>query len=102
MSIISVISLVVSIAGVVLYSSLFAGSGLGILFIIISLVSVILPPIAKKVRITQNKRGKTLEIIAIVVGGFNFYSIIFALTALPAIIGFLGWLICGVIYSKIG
>ena len=101
MCIMSLLSLGVSVLGAVIYASLFSGSGLTWLFIIIGIVSVILPLIAKKIRITQEKQGKAFEIIAIVVGGFNFYCIIFALTTLPVFIGYLGWIICGIVYRTV-
>lgn len=99
MCIMSLVSLSVSIFGTVIYSTLFSGSGLNWLFVIIGIASVVLPPIAKKLRITQEKKGKAFEIIAIVVGGFNFYCIFFALTTLPIFIGYIGWIICGIAYK---
>ena len=99
MAIMSLVSLAVSILGTVVYSTLFSGSGLTWLFIILGLASVVLPPIAKKVRIEQDKKGKVFEILAIVVGGFNFYCIFFALTSLPIFIGYLGWAGCGIAYK---
>ncbi len=101
MCIMSLVSLSVSILGTVIYATLFSGSGLAWLFIIISIASVVLPPIAKKLRITQEKNGKVFEIIAIVVGGFNFYCIFFALTTLPIFIGYLGWVVCGIAYKMV-
>ncbi len=101
MCVMSLISFGVSVLGTAIYASLFSGSGLTWLFIIIGIVSVILPLIAKKIRITQAKQGKTFEIIAIVIGGFNFYCIIFALTTLPIFIGYLGWVICGIVYRTV-
>lgn len=101
MSNVSVISLVVSILGVFVYSSLFFGSGLYTIFIVISLVSLFLPPIAKKIRIKQNKKGKALEIIAIIFGGFNFFCYIYAISGLPLYIGYLGWILCGIAYKYI-
>ena len=101
MSVMSLVSLAVSILGVVIYSSLFSGSGLIWLFIMVSIASIILPPVAKKIRISNEKKGTALEIIAIVVGGFNFYCIFLALTTLPIFIGYLGWEICGIVYKMI-
>jgi len=97
MCIMSLVSIGVSILGTVIYATLF--SGLTWLFVVISIASVVLPPIAKKLRIIQEKKGKVFEIIAIVVGGFNFYCIFFALTTLPIFIGYLGWIICGIAYK---
>ena len=102
MCVMSLASLGVSILGTVVYASLFSDSGLTWLFIIIGIVSIIMPPIAKKIRMTQEKQGKAFEIIAIVVGGFNFYCIIFALmTTLPVFIGYLGWIMCGTVYRTV-
>lgn len=101
MSIMSLVSLGVSILGTVVYGTLFSGSGLAWLFIIIAVASIVLPPIAKKLRVAQNKKGKAFEIIAIVIGGFNFYCIFFALTSLPIFIGYLGWVACGIAYKMV-
>ena len=101
MSIMALVSLLVSILGTAIYSSLFSGFGLAWLFIILSITSIVLPPIAKKLRLAQAKRGKAFEIIAIVIGGFNFYCIFFALTSLPIFIGYLGWVGCGIAYKMV-
>lgn len=99
----SFVSLAVSILGSVIYSSVFSGPGLILPFIIISIVSIALPPIAKKMRIAKGKMAiaTVIEIIAIAIGGFNFYCIFFALTTLPLIVGYSGWVISGVAYKMI-
>ena len=76
MAVMSLVSLAVSVLGTVIYGTLFSDSGLTWLFILLGIASVVLPPIAKKVRIEQDKKGKVFEIFAIVVGGFNFYCIL--------------------------
>ena len=101
MSVMSLIAFAVSILGVVIYSSLFSGSGLIWLFVLVSLASVILPPVAKKMRLAQGKKGKAFEIIAIIVGGFNFYCVFFALTTLPIFIAYLGWVASGDAYKMV-
>jgi hypothetical protein len=101
MSILSLVSLIVSVVGQVMYYLLFSNSSLSVVFIIISVVSIILPTISKKIRIAQGKKGRVLEIIAIIVGGFNFYCVFFALTSLPVIIAYLGWVIGGVAYKVV-
>nr|DAX17810.1 MAG TPA: hypothetical protein [Caudoviricetes sp.] len=101
MSILSLVSLIVSVVGQVMYYLLFSNSSLSAVFIIISVVSIILPTISKKIRIAQGKKGRVLEIIAIIVGGFNFYCVFFALTSLPVIIAYLGWVIGGVAYKVV-
>ena len=99
MSIISFVSLSVSILGVFIYSSLFSGSGLIFPFVIVSVISIILPAISKKIRLVKGKKGKILEIIAIIIGGYNFYCVFFALTKLPLIIAYSGWVISGIAYK---
>lgn len=101
MSIMSLVALAVSVFGVVIYGTLFAGSGLIGFFVVLSVASILLPPIAKKLRLKRNKKGKVLEIVAIVIGGFNFYCVFFALTDIPILVGYLGWVICIVAYRMV-
>ena len=101
MSVFSIIALITSILGSLLYASIFSISGTTILFIIVAIISIILPPISKAKRIKEAKKGVVLEIIAIIVGGFNFYCVIFALTSLPIFIGYLGWIVCAIVYKTI-
>lgn len=101
MSIMSLVSLAVSILGSVVYAAMFRNPSLTLIFIILGIVSILLPPIAKKTRLSQGKKGKAFEIIAIIVGGFNFYCIFFALTTLPILFAFLGWVICGIAYKAV-
>lgn len=101
MAVMSLVSFAVSILGFILYCSLFEGSGLGVLFVIVALASVVLPPVSKKFRLAQNKKGKALEIIAIIIAGFNFWCVCVILARLPAIIGYLGWVITGVAYRMV-
>ena len=96
MAILSIITFIVSILGFILYTLLFTAPALKGLFIAVTIISIILPPIAKKVRIMQEKQGKVFETLAIVVAGLNFYFLIFALTTLPLYVGFLGWVVCGI------
>lgn len=104
-SILSVISLAVSIIGIILYKLVFKGLSLAVIiaFVIVALAAITLPPIAKIVRLKQQKQGKILEIIAIVIGGFDFYCVFFAIIPIMGIFfGFLGWVICGIIYAFAG
>ena len=97
----SFIALGVSLLGTLCYSMCFDHKFFVPVFVVLAIASVILPPIAKKHRITNNKTGKWIEIIAIIIGGFNIYSIVFAFTSLPLLVGYLGWIACGIVYSKI-
>ena len=100
-SLISILSCIVSILGTVLYGAIFSNGDLVPIFVIVSLLSIVLPLIAKKLRLNAQKKGGFFEIVAIVIGGFNFYCIIFALTKAPIFIAYLGWLVCGIIYKLI-
>lgn len=97
----SIISLIVSILGVVVYAICFENNAFVPLFVVLGIASIILPCIAKNHRIRTNKAGKWMEIVSIIVGGFNFYCIIFALTSMPIFIGYLGWVVCGIVYKQI-
>lgn len=103
-SVLSLIALLTSIIGFVLYGFMFEIDNVNIIlpiWVIISIFSIILPIIAKAVRLKNNQKGKIMEIISIVIGGFNFYCIIFAITKLPIFIGYLGWIVCAIIYKII-
>ena len=101
MAIMSLVSFAVSALGTIIFALPFSGAGAMLLFIVLGIASVVLPPISKKERLAQKKKGKAFEIIAIIIGGFNFYCIIFALTTLPIFIGFLGWIGCGIAYKMV-
>ena len=100
-AIMSVISLLVSILDTTIFVALFSGYGLSWLFIILSIISIILPPIAKKLRSAQKKKGRALEIIAIIVGGFNISCMVSYFTPFPIFIGYLGWIGCGIVYKMV-
>ena len=99
----SIVSLTVAILGIVFLELFFkVGGGIFIAaFFVFSLASVILPPVAKKIRCAKRQKGEAFEIIAIIVGGFDFYMIIFAFTHLPLLIGYLGWVVCALVYKFI-
>ena len=101
MSIFSLISFAISIIGAVLYGMVFKFNSVLIIWIITSIISVILPIIAKIIRLKRQQSGKIFEILAIVVGGFNFYCVIFVLTKLPIFVAYLGWICCGFLYKSI-
>lgn len=101
MGILSIVSLLVSVLGIVFYALSFK-TGIAIpVFVILAIASVVLPPIAKKVGIETNKNGTWMEIAAIVVGGFNFYFLIFAFVPIPIFVGYLGWVVCGIVYKLV-
>ena len=100
-SFLSVISIVVSVLGTIIYGECFRSSSLVPVFIVFSIASIILPVIAKRYRISKDKKGGWIEVVAIIIGGFNFYCMIFALTSAPIFIGYMGWIICGIVYKLI-
>ena len=99
----SIITLILSIIGVILYYFVLSINStlITFLFVVISLIAIVLPPISKKKSLEHNQGGRALEIIAIVISGFNFYCIIFALTKWPIGIAYIGWLVCSIVYSQI-
>lgn len=100
-SALSIISLVVSIFAVALYVFVFSLKWVAPIWIICSIASVVIPIISKKVRLNHNQSGKAFEIIALIIGGFAFYFVIFASTNLPIFIGYLGWIVGGIVYALI-
>lgn len=100
LSILSLISFLVSVLGLILYCMAFEVD-VRFILVITSIASVILPIVAKKIRLDNNKKGKVLEILSIILGGFDFYCVIFALTQWPIFIAYLGWICCGIFYKLI-
>ncbi len=70
-------------------------------WVVMSIVSLILPPIAKAKRLENDGRGGGMEVFGLVLGGFAFYSVIFALTRVSLYFGYLGWIISGIIYRSV-
>ena len=100
----SVASLFVSAAAVIAYM-LVVGPKIRELipvWEVLGIVSVFLPAVAKKIRIAKEQSGKGFETAAIVLGGFAFYSVIWLMTKMPSYVGFLGWIIGGLIYKYCG
>ena len=99
-SLLSIISLLISILGFALFVIIlqYHLKELKTLFVIIAIISIILPLISKRIRIDLNKSGKGAEIAALVLGGYNFYCIIFAFTNWPLYMAYLGWVIAGIVY----
>ena len=67
-------------------------------WVAVSMVSIILPVLAKKLRLGTFKVGRTMEIASIFIGGLNYYLVIFG-TGLPILLGYVGWIICGLLYA---
>lgn len=101
LSALSLLSLIVSMVAFGLYVLAFSDKRIIPVWMIVSIVSVIIPVIAKKVRLSKMQDGKGFEITALVIGGFAFYSVVFAATSLNIYIGYLGWIIGGIVYKKI-
>ncbi len=97
----SIISCLISVLGWALSVAIFSNPSLIPLFVLVGLTSIVIPLISKKIRLDAEKKGKFFEIIAIILGGLNFYFIIYALTDVNIYIGYLGWIFCGIIYKKI-
>lgn len=99
LSFLSFLSFVVSIIAIGLYTLVFKTKSIIPVWMFVSFASVILPAIAKKIRISKRRNGKGFEIAALIIGGFAFCTVIFAATNLNICIGYLGWIIGGIIYK---
>ena len=100
-AILSVVSLLASVAAAALFAMSFGNPRLMTVWRIVTVISLILPIAAKKIRIGQGRKGKTLEIIALILAGFAFYEVIFLSTKLNIWVGYLGFVIGGIAYRMI-
>ena len=98
-AILSVVSLLASVAAAALFAMAFRYPRLMTVWRIVTFVSLILPIAAKKVRIEQGRKGKTLEVIALILAGFAFYEVVFVSTKLNIWVGYLGFVIGGITYK---
>ena len=95
----SVVALLVSILGANFYTLASTVNGtLLIDFVFITVVSLFMPAVAKYHR-SRNQYGKTAEILSIIIAGCSFYMIVFELTSWSAFIGYLGWVVSGLVYK---
>lgn len=100
----SIVVLVLSIAANVLYGVILEDRQQALIpfWIILSIASVFLPAVAKRIRIARDQVGKTYEVLAVIAGGFAFYSVIFLRAEIPLNFGYLGFLIGGLVYKFAG
>ena len=73
-------SLIMSIVAFGLYVLLLSGTNVYILWIVLSVISSVLPILSKYLRNADGKIGKSVEIIALIIGGYNLYFVFFAAT----------------------
>lgn len=101
MSICSVVALILSIIALILYEMVFYNSGIYYVWILASVTAFVFPVLAKRIRVKAGKRGKWLEIAALVLGSFDFYCVIFAATKWNINIAFALIAIVCVLYAKL-
>ena len=102
--ILSILSLIVSIVAVILYAVVLKVKWFAPVWpvwIILSIISVIMPAIAKKVRIDKEQEGNGFEIAALIIGGFAIYCVVFAATSWNIFVGYLGYVIGGIMYKLV-
>lgn len=99
-SIASVASLIISILAFVLYGRVLSGKNMFLEWTIMSIVALVFPIFAKYCRNKRGAKGKVLEILALILGSFDFYCVIFAATTLNVYIAFAVIAIVCVIYAK--
>ena len=68
---------------------------------VLGCISIFVPAIAKHIRLSRDQSGRGLEIAAIVIGGYVFYMIVFLLTKWSVYVGYLGWIVGGLIYKAV-
>lgn len=93
----SAVALGVALLGLVLAAANNAVEALFPLWVGVSMASIVLPVVAKKLRLHNLKLGRTAEIAAVFLGGLNYYLVVFA-TGLPLLLAYLGWVIGGILY----
>lgn len=97
----SLISLLVSALGFFAFAGCFESAIYHPIFFVLTIASLVLPPIAKKTRLQTETSGKWMEITAIVIAGFNFSSVIIYFLRLPDLVSYLGWIVDGIVYHKV-
>ncbi len=97
----SVLSMLAGMAALGLYVLAFSFKAAVPVWAVMSVISLILPPIAKAKRLENDGRGGGMEVVGLVLGGLAFYLVIFALTRVSLFFGYLGWIISGIIYKLV-
>ncbi len=97
-SIVSFISLAISIVAFILYVILLGGTNVYILWIISSIIALFFPLLPKYIRSRNNIRGEWLEIVALVIGSFDFYFVISSATKWNIYIAFAIIIIACILY----
>ena len=95
------VSLIMSIVAFGLYVLLLSGTNVYILWIVLSVISSVLPILSKYLRNADGKIGKSVEIIALIIGGYNLYFVFFAATKINLFPVFVLIVIIFVLYAKL-
>lgn len=100
----SVVSFILSLAAVGAFSLIptIKNKLLFPVAIVLGIFSIIMPAIAKRIRISKDQSGKGFELAAIVLGGIAFYSVIYLLTDFSMYAGYFGWIVGGFAYKYAG
>lgn len=101
MAALSCVSLGVSLLGIAAYFYVFVTQKCFFLFVLLAVASMILPVLAKRQRVRQGKKGKGLEIAAIILAGYNFYFVIYLLGTVSLLWGCLGWAVTITAYRRL-
>lgn len=88
-SVFSITSLLISVVAFVLYDILLHGTNVFIPWIILSLLAMFFPLLAKYFRKRKSKNGAKVEIAALIIGAFDFYFVFFAFTKINLFIVFI-------------
>ncbi len=110
-SILSICSLFISIIAFIQYCIVLSGPSVTIPFwffglavhcwSITSIFALIVPILAKWHRKLKGYKGKTLEIVTLIIGAYNFYFAILLTTQIPLYICYAIIIVCCVLYAKL-
>lgn len=100
-SVFSITSLLISVAAFVLYAVLLDGTNVYVPWIILSVLAMFFPLLSKYFRKRKAKKGKGLEIAALVIGAFDFYFVFFAATKINLFFIFILIAVICVLYAKL-
>lgn len=96
-----IVSLIISIVAFFLYGILLNGTNVYILWILLSMMSVVFPIISKYFRNKYKQGGKAFEIAALVIGVCDFYFVFFAATKVDLYLVLALMIAICVLYAKL-
>ncbi len=100
-SIFSIVSFLLSVIALILYVMLLNGTNVFIIWIIFSVLASLFPLLSKFIRNKKGKKGKGIEITALIIGGLALYFVFFAATKINIYFVFGINIIIFILYAKL-